>query len=151
MEGLILLGLAGVGYVMNKDKDSHRVDTKVRPPVFQNSNASIYDLNNFKDAQNHEKQLVKDNFKKSMSPESNLVNDFDVKNKEVIIGLDGNPISREDFMKNDQGITMEPFFSGEGPAAVNFDDPRSLRSHQGGAYSEFYKNKREINLNLYKI
>ena len=100
MEGLILLGLAGVGYVMNKDKDSHRVDTKVRPPVFQNSNASIYDLNNFKDAQNYEKQLVKDNFKKSMSAESNLVNDFDVKNKEVIIGLDGNPISRKDFMKN---------------------------------------------------
>ena len=139
MEGLILLGLAGVGYVMNKDKDSHKVEPKVRPPVFQNSNASIYDLNNFKDAQNHEQQLVKDNFKKSMSPESNLVNDFDVKNKEVIIGLDGNPISRKDFMKNDQGITMEPFFSGEGPPAVNFNDSRKLSSHQGSVeYKDLY-------------
>ena len=54
MEGLILLGLAGVGYVMNKDKDSHRVDTKVRPPVFQNSNASIYDLNNVIELKNLE-------------------------------------------------------------------------------------------------
>ena len=35
---------------MNKDKDSHRIETKVRPPVFQNSNASIYDLNNYIDS-----------------------------------------------------------------------------------------------------
>ena len=58
---------------MNKDKDSHRVETNVKPRVFQNTNSSIYDLNNVKDAQNYEQQLVKQNFKQSMDPQSNLV------------------------------------------------------------------------------
>ena len=38
MEGAILLGLAGVGYLMNKDSQSHRIETNVKPQVFQNSN-----------------------------------------------------------------------------------------------------------------
>ena len=104
MEGVILLGLAGVGYVLNKNSNTS-IETNVKPQVFQNTNSSIYDLNNVKDAQNFEQQKVKGNFKKSMDPQSNMINHFDVKDKELI-GLDGNPISRNDFMKNDQGITM---------------------------------------------
>ena len=76
---------------------------------------------------------------------------MDIKNKEVIIGLDGNPISREDFMKNDQGITMEPFFSGEGPPAINFNDSRKLSSHQGSSeYRYLHRDQRGngVNLNL---
>ena len=147
MEGLILLGLAGAGYVMNKNKDTHRINTDVRPTVFQNSNSSIYDLNNVKDAQNYEKELVTHNFKKSMDPQSNMVNNYDATNKEII-GLDGNTISRKAFMTNDQGITVEPFFSGEGPPAINFNDPRTLRAHQGGFKNEFKFNKKEINYKL---
>jgi len=147
MEGLILLGLAGAGYVMNKNKDTHRINTDVRPTVFQNSNSSIYDLNNVKDAQNYERELVTHNFKKSMDPQSNMVNNYDATNKEII-GLDGNTISRKTFMTNDQGITVEPFFSGEGPPAINFNDPRTLRAHQGGFKNEFKFNKKEINYKL---
>ena len=54
MEGIILLGLAGAGYIINKDNkedNKHRLETNIRPPVFQNSNSSIYDLNNLTDAQ----------------------------------------------------------------------------------------------------
>ena len=58
MEGIILLGLAGVGYAINKDNKKHSVETNVKPQVFQNSNSSIYDLNNLSDAQNYEVQLV---------------------------------------------------------------------------------------------
>ena len=56
MEGAILLGLAGIGYLMNKDddKEKHRIDTNIQPNVFQNTNSSIYDLNNIADAQNYE-------------------------------------------------------------------------------------------------
>ena len=43
---MILLGLAGAGYIINKNSKSHRIETNVRPPIFQNSNTSIYDLNN---------------------------------------------------------------------------------------------------------
>jgi len=158
MEGLILLGLAGVGYVMNKDKDSHRVETNVKPRVFQNTNSSIYDLNNVKDAQNYEQQLVKQNFKQSMDPQSNLVFNGSAKGKEVsqrkdalIEGLDGKYLTKDQFMTNDQGVRMAPYFSGEGPAAVNFDDPRKLRSHQGSTeYRYLHRDQRGngVNINL---
>jgi len=158
MEGIILLGLAGAGYLINKDNkedNKHRLETNVRPPVFQNSNSSIYDLNNVADAQNYEQRLVKDNFKKTLDPQSNMVSHFDARNKEiehkskgVIEGIDGSFLTPDQFMTNDQGIRISPYFRGEGPASINFDDPRALRQHQGGFESEFYKNKREHNLNL---
>ena len=122
MEGIILLGLAGAGYMINKNSQSNRIETNVRPPVFQNSNTSIYDLNNVADSQQLEKNMIDNNFKKTLDSQSNMVSDFNAKDKMVepqIIGLDGNPISKDDFMKNDQGITMEPFFRGEGPTAIN--------------------------------
>ena len=155
MEGLILLGLAGVGYVLNKDKDSHRIETNVRPPVFQNSNSSIYNLNNVRDAQNQEAQMVHGNFKKAMDPQSNFVlngtakgKEHEPKHKQMIEGLYGSYLTKDQFMTNDQGIRMAPYFSGEGPAAVKLEDPMRLRQLQGGAQNEFYKNKRETNLNL---
>ena len=158
MEGLILLGLAGVGYVMNKDKDSHRVETNVRPRVFQNTNTSIYDLNNLKDAQNYEQQIVKQNFKQSMDPQSNLVFNGSAKGKDVIQrkdalieGLDGRYLTKDQFMTNDQGVRMAPFFRGDGPAAVNFDDPRKLRAHQGSTEYKYLHSKARhngVNLNL---
>ena len=155
MEGLILLGLAGVGYVLNKDKGSHRIETNVRPPVFQNSNSSIYNLNNVRDAQNQEAQMVHGNFKKAMDPQSNFVlngtakgKQLEPKHKQMIEGMHGSHLTTDQFMTNDQGIRMAPYFSGEGPAAVNYDDPRALRQHQGGFKAEFAFPKREINLKL---
>ena len=154
MEGAILLGLAGVGYLMNKDSKSHRIETNVKPQVFQNSNSSIYDLNNVKDAQAMEAQMIQDNFQQTLSNGSTMVSDFNAKDKEVVpqsdilMGLDGNPIDKNNFLVNDQGIKVEPFFSGEGPPAVNFNDTRMLNQHQGGFQSEFYQNKTEVNLNL---
>jgi len=155
MEGIILLGLAGVGYVINKNSNTHQVETNVRPAVFQNNNSSIYDLNNVADAQNMEQQLVKDNFKQTMNPESNMISHFDAKNKEInpgstklIEGMDGIHLTGEQFMTNDQGVRMAPFFKGEGPASINYDDPRALRMHQGGSKNEFQFRKHEINLNL---
>ena len=156
MEGLILLGLAGVGYVLNKDKDSHRIETKVRPPVFQNSNSSIYNLNNVRDAQNQEAQMVHGNFKKALDPQSNFVlhaaskgKELESRGNQMVEGLDGNRISRKNFMTNDQGITMEPFFSGEGPPANNFNDSRKLNSHQGSTeYKYTHRNARHNGVNL---
>ena len=154
MEGAILLGLAGVGYLMNKETKSHRIETNVQPQVFQNSNSSIYDLNNVADAQAYESQLVQQNFKQSLQNQTNIVSDFNAKDKEVtppsdiVMGLDGNPIKKDQFLVNDQGIKIEPFFSGSGPAAINFDDTRILNQHQGGFQNEFYQNKTEVNLNL---
>jgi len=155
MEGIILLGLAGAGYVINKNSQTHRIESNIKPPVFQNTNTSVYDLNNVADAQKHEVQLVNDNFKQSMDPQSNMISHFNATNKEIeprssklIEGMDGSLLTDKEFQTNDQGVRLSAFFSGEGPAAINYDDPRALRMHQGGFKNEFKFNKKEINLHL---
>ncbi len=124
MEGAILIGLAGIGYLINKDNDNdknkHHVETNVRPKVFQNSNSSIYDLNNYLDSKKYEEQLVKQNFQQTLDNKSNMVSDYNASEKEVtpnsdiIFGLDGNPIDKDNFLVNDQGIKAQPFFKKEG-------------------------------------
>ena len=155
MEGAILLGLASIGYLMNRDdeKQSHRIENTVHPSYFENTNSSIYNLNNVRDAQNYEKQLVDKQFKEAQDPTSNVVSHETAKDKEFdsdnyVRGLDGNIMSKADFLTNDQGVKMAPFFRGEGFANINFDDARKLRAHQGGFKSEFYRKKREVNINL---
>ena len=83
MEGLILLGLAGAGYMINKNSQAHRIETNAKPSVFQNSNSSIYDLNNVGDAQKYEVELVKQNYKQTLDPHSTMVSHIDAKNKYI--------------------------------------------------------------------
>ena len=142
MEGIALLGLAGVGYLLNKNKNSSKqIDTTVQPPVFQNTNNSIYDLNNVADAQTYETQLVNQRFNQTLNTPTTMVSDFNAKglglgeqythNNEVIIGLDGNPIKKDEFLVNDQGIKVEPFFSGEGPPPVDLSRNNNLERANG--------------------
>ena len=158
MEGAILLGLAGIGYLMNKDddKEKHRIDTNIQPNVFQNTNSSIYDLNNLADAQNYESTLVNQNFEKTMNNQSNLVSDYNAKLKEVepqsdiVMGLDGNPIDKKNFLMNDQGITVEPFYSGNGPASIDFNRNTGLDRHQGmSEYRYINRDARHNGVNLH--
>ena len=104
-----------------------------------------------RDAQNYEKQLVDKQFKEAQDPTSNVVSHETAKDKEFdadnyVRGLDGNIMSKADFLTNDQGVKMAPFFRGEGFANINFDDARKLRAHQGGFKSEFYRKKQEVNI-----
>ena len=160
MEGIALLGLAAAGYIINKNSDTHRIETNVKPTVFQNSNSSIYDLNNVADAQKYEVDRVNQNFEQSLDDKSNKVSDFNAKNKiidanpqpKLIESNYGGLLTKDEFMTNDQGIKMAPFFKGEGPAAINFDDPRALRMHQGGFKNEFkFPKKKLILIYLPKI
>ena len=42
MESVVLLGLMGVGYLMNKDKDDkHKIYSEVHPPLFNDSVNSV--------------------------------------------------------------------------------------------------------------
>ena len=119
MEGLILLGLAGFGYVINKDKQKHRVETTVQPPVFQNTAHSVYNLNNVADAQKYEVGLVNDQFQRSLNDQSSMVLNGAAKQKSVgkklIEGLDGNLLSEDEFLTNDQGVRMAPFLVEKAP------------------------------------
>ena len=48
MESVVLLGLMGAGYLMNKDKNNkHKSYSEVQPPIFNCSGNSIYDQSNF--------------------------------------------------------------------------------------------------------
>ena len=158
MEGAILLGLAGIGYLMNKDddKEKHRIDTNIKPDIFQNTNSSIYNLNNVADSQKFESKLVNQNFEKTLDNQSNMVSDYNAKLKEIeptsdiIMGLDGNPIQKKDFLINDQGIKVEPFYSGNGPAGIDFTRNTGLDRHQGMSdYRYIHREARHNGVNLH--
>ena len=61
----------------------------------------------------------------------------------TIQSISGTEISKADFLVNDQGIKVEPFFSGNGPANINYDENQALMNHQGGSHA-FRPRKQEI-------
>lgn len=143
MEGLILLGILGAGYLINEDKEkTHKVYDKVQPPLFTGSGNTIYDMNNVKDAQRYEVDQVIKHYDEAMKGDSKVVDALNMGGRNTLISSDGgdntiqsmsgDPINKKDFMINDQGIKVEPFFSGNGPSEVNFEENRPLSMHQGG-------------------
>lgn len=158
MEGAILLALAGAGYLMNKDKEknTHKIETNVKPQVFQNTNSSIYNLQNYADSKQYEADLLKQNFEKTLQNQSNMVSDYNAKLKEVepksdiVMGLDGNPIQKKDFLVNDQGIKIEPFYSGNGPPAIDLSRNTGLGRHQGMSdYRFLHRETRHNGVNIH--
>jgi len=158
MEGAILLALAGAGYLMNKDKEknTHKIEPNVKPQVFQNTNSSIYNLQNYADSKQYESDLLKQNFEKTLQNQSNMVSDYNAKLKEVepksdiVMGLDGNPIQKKDFLVNDQGIKIEPYYRGNGPPSVDFSRNTGLDRHQGMSdYRYLHRESRHNGVNLH--
>ena len=160
MEGLILLGLAGAGYIMNKNKEdeeqSRSIETNVRPQVNQGSNSSIYDINNYLDSKKYEQSMLQTNFEQTLNNQSNMVSDYNAKLKEiepksdVVLGLDGNPINEDNFLVNDQGIKVEPYYRGDGPPAVDFTRNTGLDRHQGMSdYRYLHREARHNGVNLH--
>lgn len=153
MESVVLLGLMGVGYLMNKDKDEkHKTYSEVQPPLNQGSHNSVYDLANFSDAKKYEIDLVNKNFNESMRGDSKVIDALNMpggrntlkdtfSQSDNIQSISGNEISKDDFLVNDQGIKIEPFFSGA-PPNVNLDDNPSMTRHFGGEHA-FRPPKRE--------
>ena len=147
MESVILLGLMGVGYLMNKDKDDkHKIYSEVQPPLFNGSGNSVYDQANYLDAKKYEIGLVNDSHDKSMEGDSKIIDSLNMSGgrntlKDTISAIDdtiqsisGGNLSRDDFLVNDQGLKIEPFFSGS-PANINYDDNQALTNHQGGSHA----------------
>uniref|UniRef100_A0A6C0CEH8 Uncharacterized protein n=1 Tax=viral metagenome TaxID=1070528 RepID=A0A6C0CEH8_9ZZZZ len=159
MEGIILLGLAGAGYLMNKNKEeeeqSRSIETNVRPRVTQGSNSSIYDINNYLDSKKYEQLLLDKNFDQTLNNQSNMVSDYNAKLKEIepksdiVMGIDGNPINKDNFLVNDQGIKVEPYYRGDGPSAVDLARSTGLDRHQGMSdYRYTHRDARHNGVNL---
>jgi hypothetical protein len=155
MESVVLLGLMGVGYLMNKDKDDkHKSYSEVQPPMFTGSGNSIYDQANYADSKKYEIGLVNDNHELAMQGDSKVVDSLNMGGRNTlrdsvfgsndnIDSISGSEISKSDFLVNDQGIKIEPFFSGSGPANVNYEENQSLMNHQGGSHA-FRPRKSEV-------
>ena len=148
MEALILLGVLGAGYLINEDKEKkQKVSDEIQPPLFQGSGNTIYDMNNFKDAQRYEIDQVMKHHEQAMKPGTKVIDSLNMdgrntlKSQEIytdeIKTLDGGTMKREDFLVNDQGIKVEPFFSGSGPASIDLGS-RSHRmdAHFGGYHAD---------------
>ena len=153
MESVVLLGLIGVGYLMNKDKDDkHKTYSEVKPPIFEGSGNSIYDQANFSDAKKYEIDLVNKNHELSMQGDSKVIDSLNMPggrntlkdtftHDNNIQSISGNEISKDDFLVNDQGIKIEPFFSGS-PPNINLDDNPQMTRHFGGEHA-FRQRKKE--------
>lgn len=154
MESVVLLGLMGVGYLMNKDKEEkHTTYPEVQPPVVLGSGNSVYDQANYADSKKYEIDMVTKHHDLAMQGDSKVIDHLNMggrntlRDKDVfsdsIKSISGVEIPKEDFLVNDQGIKSEPFFSGSGPANINYDDNISLMNHQGGSQA-FRPPKREM-------
>ena len=154
MESVVLLGLMGLGYLMNKDKDEkHKVYPEVQPTMFMGSGNSVYDQANYLDAKKYEVELANKQHELAMQGDSKVIDHLNMggrntlRDKDVfsdtIQSISGAEISKEDFLVNDQGIKFEPFFKGAGPANINFDENTALINHQGGSQA-FRPPKREV-------
>lgn len=154
MESVVLLGLMGVGYLMNKDKEEkHTTYPEVQPPVVLGSGNSVYDQANYVDSKNYEIDMVTKHHDLAMQGDSKVIDHLNMggrntlRDKDVfsdsIKSISGVEIPKEDFLVNDQGIKSEPFFSGSGPANINYDDNIALMNHNGGSQA-FRPPKREM-------
>ena len=146
MESVVLLGLMGVGYLMNKDKDeTHKTYSEVQPPLNMASGNSIYDQSPYMDAKKYEIDLVNQNHREAMKGDSKMIDSLNMSGgrntlKDTfthdtnIQSISGNALSKDDFLVNDQGIKIEPFFSGSSPN-VNLDDNPQMTRHFGGEHA----------------
>ncbi len=153
MEALILLGVLAGGYLINEDKEKkQKVHTEVQPPLFVGSGNTIYDMNNVKDAQKYEVDRVQQHHEESMRGDSKVIDHLNMEGRntlrdtaispDTIQSISGNEITKDKFLTNDQGVKVEPFFSGDGPNQVNLESYRNFERHQGGSHA-FRQSKRE--------
>ena len=149
MEAVVLLGILGAGYLFNKpDVDQTDIDSKL--PDENDAYKSDY----FTKSDKQYKEEVLQNYQKSKIPGSNIINyqnideylnksteDTSDDKQYIYSNISGGKVLKSDFLVNDQGIKVEPFFSGSGPRNINLNENRQLNIHQGNA--EFKQRKTE--------
>ena len=156
MEAAVLLGLIGTGYLVNKsNEEGQPQEVNINRQINFPNGDNIY---NSEEIDKNEKMIqskLESNYEEAQNKHSKLVNPLDPKRnlsfpqKDFKEGYDnltysnatGGYICQDDFLTNDQGVSVAPYFAGSGPN-INFDDTRALSRTQGG--EDFYQNKREV-------
>jgi len=143
MEAAILMGLLGIGYLKNKEQKTP-IDTNVNEDISKINTGNIYDSTNYyKETNDQVKKLAKENYDDSFDPTKNVFNSKKVEKRDTLISdlkenftdsvyssISENYIDQGDFLRNDQGITSQPFFK-KAPAELDLQDTRQLDRHQG--------------------
>lgn len=154
MEGLILLGVLGAGYLINEDKNKkEKTYSTINPPLNLGSGNTIYDMNNVKDAQRYEIDKVQEYHDMAMKGDNkvidalnmhgrNTLRDNDFESPDIINSISGVKLHSKDFLVNDQGIRTAPYFKGTAPTQ-NIENFRNFERHQGGSHA-FRPRKTEV-------
>ena len=132
---------------MNQDKQkTHKLYTEANPPIYMGSGNSVYDQQNYADSKKSEIELVQQNHNLAMKGDSKVIDSLNMygrntlrdtftgENKDSINSISGSPIKKEDFLVNDQGIKIEPFFS-KPIANLDLNDNIQLINSQGGIHT----------------
>jgi len=169
MEVAILGGLVGLGYLFNENNENNNpVNTTINENASVPNGDNIYNSEHYNRVDDEIRQLAKDNFEESQQKEPKVINhqkpdrigsdlynpplsDNDNELEElkedfsnyVYSKASGSYISNKNFGKNDQGIGLAPYFSGNAPTNEGLENTRTLNTHQGGNEAEFYNSKRE--------
>ena len=164
---LILGGIIGTGVYLDKKKknnvDINNIDTDVNNVKVLPEHNNIYDTNNYSMSKQIEEITAEDmissmrNDKKKIIDSTQTYNNIhrnvnlDIGNNEIYSESLPN-ISKENFMKNDQGISTTPFFRGSSPT-IDLDNNYGFQASIGGAAATTeWRNKKEVeNLGDWKM
>jgi len=136
MEALLILGLMGAGYLINKDTDENEQtdNTIINMP----KSSSVYDANNYKETRQIELDNATRSLEKAKTMDGVIYGDglqkMDPVNapegRFVYSNISGGYMKSDDFLKDDRGVQQLPFFK-KAPANINFDVNPALDKHQG--------------------
>ena len=151
MEAAVLLGLVAAGYFKNRGENlDNPIITNVDSNVKLTNGNNVYESGNYyQETKKEITDLVGKNFNESNNYKSNVINDKNLDRELNVEGFQeliyssnsGETIANEDFLRNDQGITTQPYFK-KAPNPIDFNDTRGLDRHQGD--NRLKESKREI-------
>ena len=143
MEAAVLLGILGAGYLLNKpsSNDNNNNNNVDNLPL----ETDAYSTDYFKKSDEEYKKSIFDAYEKTRIPGANILNYQNVdkylnqtptddpnNDNYLYSNISGGKILKENFLVNDQGIKVAPYFKGAGPANTNLDDNNvNLRRTQG--------------------
>ena len=147
MEALVLIALVAGGHIINKNKDKNPIVSNVNDNIHHPNGENIYKNEYYEETDTQIKDLVTNNYKDSLIEGTNIINDKklpreDMNNvdinqplkenfsDQVYSTISGQMVNTNDFMRNDQGISAQPFIRNSNEM-INIEDTRRLDQHQG--------------------
>ena len=163
MEALVIIGLIGIGLVTSNNDDNNHVNSEVDVDINNPSSDNLYHSDFYDESQKVIKNRALNNFESSYEEGNKVINNQNINRissgfLQDELGTDINEVKegfsdyiysrstgeythKDDFLKNDQGISSQPFFK-SAPPTIDLSDTRQLDRHQGD--NRYNQSKKEI-------